>query len=89
MNDTAQPNPEPVLEATVDCNGTVLGAGDVVTLLHDDNLMTVEFADETDRSQLVSCIWFDANLQLQRANFVGKTLLKAESMASSNPNLDS
>lgn len=81
-------NPEVAAEIkkspTLDANGRAIEAGDVVMLLHDQNvLMTVEFADDTDRTNIVSAIWFDVNDQLQRGNFVGKTLICCDEVVES------
>lgn len=70
---------EPALDPTKDFNGTEIKAGQVVMLRHDDVvMMTVEYADPTELSDIVSCVWFDVNDQLQRQTFQGKTLIVCE-----------
>lgn len=94
MTDAQQPNPADEKQPPLDFNDDPIEAGNVVCLLHDPMLMTVEFADDTDRSNIVSCVWFDADGHLQRGNFVSKTLIccdevELEAEGEDRPPLDS
>jgi uncharacterized protein YodC (DUF2158 family) len=48
-----------------------LRPGDVVSLIGDDRLMTVETNEVEKR---VGCVWFDVNAQLHRDTFHSATL---------------
>lgn len=76
-------NPEATVEApevrdepTLDFEGREINIGDVVVLRHADYpLMTVEYADPTSMTNMVSCVWHDMNDQPQRQQYTGKTLI--------------